>query len=302
MKNTDDVNVLGKIALVTGAARGIGRACALALAEAGADIALGLRDERSDNGLAKEIKALGRKALPLQMNVSKMNEILMEESEKLKRIVEARMKLRSRFEEKIKLTPSVSDDRPIGSGKTNRHGMPSLPVGQIITHKWPVLDLNVQPVISLDSWRLVVDGDVENPLQLTWKEFLDLPQTEDTSDFHCVTAWSKLDIHWRGLRFLDLAALVRPKETATHILCYGYDGYTTNVSLEEALKPDVLLAHTVEGGPLPKEHGGPVRMITPQLYAWKGSKWINRIEFLAENKLGFWGRKRLFQYSLSLEK
>ena len=75
MRNSDDVNVHGKIALVTGAARGIGRACALALAEAGADIALGLRDIKADDGVAKEIEAMGRKALPLQMNVSKMDEI-----------------------------------------------------------------------------------------------------------------------------------------------------------------------------------------------------------------------------------
>jgi NAD(P)-dependent dehydrogenase (short-subunit alcohol dehydrogenase family) len=75
MKNSDDVNVRGKIVLVTGAARGIGRACALALAEAGADIALGLRDLNADSGVIKEIEALGRKALPLQMNVSKMDEI-----------------------------------------------------------------------------------------------------------------------------------------------------------------------------------------------------------------------------------
>jgi NAD(P)-dependent dehydrogenase (short-subunit alcohol dehydrogenase family) len=75
MKNSNDVRVDGKIALVTGAARGLGRACALALAEAGADIALGLRDVNADSGLVKEIKALGRKALPLQLDVSKMNDI-----------------------------------------------------------------------------------------------------------------------------------------------------------------------------------------------------------------------------------
>ena len=71
-------------------------------------------------------------------------------------------------------------------------------------------------------------------------------------------------------------------------MCYGYDTYPTNVAIEEALKPDVLLAHTVYGMPLEKEHGGPCRMITPQLYAWKGSKWIKRIEFLKANKRGFW--------------
>jgi DMSO/TMAO reductase YedYZ molybdopterin-dependent catalytic subunit len=215
----------------------------------------------------------------------------MEESEKLNRVVEARMKLKARFEEKIQGTPSVADNKPLGSGPINRHGMPTVPVGQTITKKWPVLDLGKQPAISLNEWQLVVDGEVENPVRLNWIEFMTLPQTEDISDFHCVTTWSKLNIPWKGVRFLDIAALVQPKETATHILCYGSDDYTTNVSLEEALKPDVLLAHTAEGKPLPKEHGGPVRMITPQLYAWKGSKWINRIEFLNGNKLGFWEKR-----------
>ena len=212
----------------------------------------------------------------------------MEDSEKLDRIIEARMKLKARFEDKMKLTPSVSDEAPRGSGKINRHGMPTIPIGQTKTIKWPVLDLGIHPDIKTERWKLTIDGAVEHPLQLNWKEFLDLPQTKDTSDFHCVTTWSKLDMQWKGVSLLDLAAIVQPKENATHIMCYGYDNYTTNISLEEALKPDVLLVHTFEGQPLAKEHGGPARMITPQLYAWKGSKWINRIEFLTENKLGFW--------------
>ena len=208
--------------------------------------------------------------------------------EKLDKIIEARMKLKARFEEKMKSTPSISDDKPKGTGEINRHGMPQLPVGQTKTVKWPVLDLGYHPNIPLDKWRLTIDGEVENPIVLSWEDLMNLPQVEDTSDFHCVTTWSKMDMEWRGIRLMDLAALAQPKETATHILCYGYDTYTTNVSLEEALKPDVLLAHTVEGKPLPLEHGGPLRMITPQLYAWKGSKWIKRIEFLPKNKKGFW--------------
>ncbi|PZR40266.1 MAG: oxidoreductase [Azospira oryzae] len=212
----------------------------------------------------------------------------MDEPEKLDRIVEARMKLKARFEEKMRSTPSVADSKPMGKGSPNRHGMPVTPVGQTLTLKWPVLDLGVHPELPLDKWRLVIDGAVEHPLRLTWNDFMALPQTEDTSDFHCVTTWSKLNMPWKGVRLMDLAALVHPKETATHIMCYGYDTYTTNISLEEALKPDVLLVHTFEDKPLPKEHGGPVRMITPQLYAWKGSKWIKRIEFLTQNKLGFW--------------
>jgi DMSO/TMAO reductase YedYZ molybdopterin-dependent catalytic subunit len=208
--------------------------------------------------------------------------------DKLDRIIDARMKLKARFEEKIKNTPSIADEKPMGKGPLNRHGMPQLPIGQTRTEKWPVLDLGYHPEVSLDRWRLIIDGEVENPVTLTWADFMALPQTEDTSDFHCVTTWSKMDMPWKGVRLLDLAALVQVKDTATHLLCYGYDTYTTNVSIEEALKPDVLLAHTVYDEPLALEHGGPVRMITPQLYAWKGSKWIKRIKFLPQNELGFW--------------
>jgi len=209
-------------------------------------------------------------------------------SDKLDRIVEARMKLKARFAEKMQQTPSVADDKPMGKGPANRHGMPQLPIGQHLTQKWPVLDLGYHPDMPLHQWRLIIDGEVENPVTLNWDAFMALPQTEDTSDFHCVTTWSKLDMHWKGVRLMDLAALVQPKETATHIMCYGYDAYTTNIALEEALKPDVLLAHTVDGQPLPLEHGGLVRVITPQLYAWKGAKWIKRIEFMSANRLGFW--------------
>lgn len=182
----------------------------------------------------------------------------------------------------------MSDTKPMGTGEINRHGMPQLPVGQIKTVKWPVLDLGFKPDISHQKWKLTIDGEVENPVTLSWEDFMNLPQTEDVSDFHCVTTWSRMDVPWVGVRLADLAALVIPKSTATHILCYGYDKYTTNVSLVEALKDDVLLVHTADNKPLEKDHGGPVRMITPQLYAWKGSKWINRIEFLPYNKLGFW--------------
>src|SRR5688572_4310219 len=118
----------------------------------------------------------------------------MEESQKLKRIVEARMKLKNRFETKMSATPSMSDDKPMGKGKPNRHGMPLIPVGQVITKKWPVLDLGIQPSISLQEWSLRIEGAVENPLELNWPDFMGLPQTEDVSDFHCVTTWSRLDM------------------------------------------------------------------------------------------------------------
>jgi DMSO/TMAO reductase YedYZ molybdopterin-dependent catalytic subunit len=178
--------------------------------------------------------------------------------------------------------------QPEGSGAANRHGMPAVPVGQHLVRNWPVLDLGEQPEISLDTWKLEVGGLVENPVTLDWQQFMALPQVEDVSDFHCVTTWSKLDVEWKGVAFTTVAALARPRADATHVMVHGYDGYTTNLPLEEALKDDVLLVHTAEGKPLPREHGGPVRMITPQLYAWKGSKWIKRIEFLTHDRPGFW--------------
>ena len=208
--------------------------------------------------------------------------------QRVRRIVEARQKLRERFLEKMRTTPSASDPRPQGSGAPNRHGMPRLPPGQRETEGFPVLDLGVKPEISLEQWRLRVDVAVEEPATLGWAQFNALPQVEDTSDFHCVTTWSKLDVQWKGVQFSTLAALVRPLPGATHVLLSAYDGYTTNLPLEEALKDDVLLAHRFDGKPLSREHGGPLRMVTPQLYAWKGAKWINRIEFLTQDRLGFW--------------
>jgi DMSO/TMAO reductase YedYZ molybdopterin-dependent catalytic subunit len=184
---------------------------------------------------------------------------------------------------------------PQGTGSRNRHGMPKLPVGQHEVKNWPVLDLGEQPEIDLSRWKLEVGGSVENPFTLDWNAFMSLPQLEDVSDFHCVTSWSRFDNHWRGVRFRTIAELAVPRDEARFVLCTGYDfapgtfiPYTTNLPLDRAVDDDVLLVHTWEGRPLPHEHGGPCRMITPKLYAWKGTKWIRKIEFLAFDQKGFW--------------
>ncbi|HYZ89216.1 MAG TPA: sulfite oxidase-like oxidoreductase [Myxococcales bacterium] len=208
--------------------------------------------------------------------------------EKEARIVDARMRLRERFLERMRRTPAASDEQPQGHGPPNQHGMPKLPVGQTVTTGWPVLDLGRVPNVPLSKWELLVDGAVEQPVRLSWKDFEALPQVNDVSDFHCVTTWSKLDVPWEGVQLSTVIALARPIAEASHVLFYAYDGYTTNLPLEEALKDDVLLVHTAEGKPLPVEHGGPVRVITPQLYAWKGAKWVRRIELLTRDKPGYW--------------
>ncbi len=206
-------------------------------------------------------------------------------NDKTARIIEARLKLRERFIAK----PAVqATERPLGSGAPNRHGMPKLPVGQTLTQGWPVLDLGQHPRITTDHWSLTVDGEVNKPQRLSWADFLALPQVEDVSDFHCVTGWSKMDVRWIGVPMSTLLALADPVATATHIVTHAYDTYTTNLAIAEAVKDDVLLVHTANGEPLPLEHGGPVRAITPQLYAWKGAKWINRIEVVIGDQPGFW--------------
>ncbi len=212
----------------------------------------------------------------------------MASDDKLERVVQARMKLRARFQAESHATPSMADPNPQGVGPLNRHGMPQLPVGQVVTKKWPVLDLGAQPQVALERWKLVIDGACARPLELDWRAFNALEQTDDVSDFHCVTTWSRFDVPWRGVRVADVIADVEPRDDARFVMFHGYDGYTTNVPLAEAIKADVLLVHTADHKPLALEHGGPVRVITPQLYAWKGAKWVSRIELMTSDKRGFW--------------
>jgi DMSO/TMAO reductase YedYZ molybdopterin-dependent catalytic subunit len=185
-----------------------------------------------------------------------------------------------------------------GGGLENRHGKPQIPVGQNIVEKWPVLDLGHQPEITPEHWELELAGECENPQVLSWQDLMDLPQVEEASDFHCVTTWSLLDSVWRGVRFQEIAALAAPTASVEHVLVTGYDQdpmsgipYTTNLRLADAVAPDVLLVHQWQGEALPRKHGGPVRMITPRLYAWKGAKWVRKIEFLTREELGFWEKR-----------
>ena len=163
-----------------------------------------------------------------------------------------------------------------------------LPPGQKLTGGFPVLDLGVQPGIPLPEWRLKIDGVVENPLRYSWEEFNALPQVEDVSDFHCVTTWSKFDCRWGGVAFTTIYELVRPGPEARFVYFTSFDGYSTNVALEKCLDEDVLVATTFNGEPVPREHGGPARVIIPKLYAWKGAKFVSGITFLAEDKHGYW--------------
>ena len=163
-----------------------------------------------------------------------------------------------------------------------------LPPGQRQVHNFPVLDLGLQPEIPREKWELKIHGHVEHPVTLNWEQFLALPQFRDVSDFHCVTTWSQFDMEFEGVAFFTIAELVQPKSDATHVFFKSHDGYSTNNPLAACLDDDVLIAHKWNGLPLPKEHGGPARVIIPKRYAWKGAKFIREIVFLDRDILGFW--------------
>ncbi|MBU0725494.1 MAG: sulfite oxidase-like oxidoreductase [Alphaproteobacteria bacterium] len=163
-----------------------------------------------------------------------------------------------------------------------------LPPGQREVKNWPVLDLGVQPVVTPKEWQLTVGGMVENPLTWSWTELMDQPVFQDTSDMHCVTAWSRYDNRWEGVSARHLLSLARPKPEAKFVILKSYDGYTTNVPLSAFDDEDVLLATKWEGKAITREHGGPVRLILPKLYLWKSAKWLRNIWFTDKDTPGFW--------------
>ena len=169
---------------------------------------------------------------------------------------------------------------------TGKSGIDRLPPGQRQVTTWPILDLGIRHEVSLDQWELKISGKVENPVTLNWEQFMALPQFEDVSDFHCVTTWSQYDMRFKGVAFFTLAELVKPKPEAAHVYFKSYDGYSTNNALEVCMDDDVMIAHSWNGQPLTKEHGGPARVIIPKRYAWKGAKFIREIIFLDRDLLG----------------
>jgi len=174
------------------------------------------------------------------------------------------------------------------TGRITRPEDQRLPPGQHLTKDWPVLDLGVVPPVSRERWRLDVYGAIENPVFWTFAEFTAQKQAQFTSDIHCVTTWSRYDNEWEGLATRELLAACQPREDARFVVLHSYDGYTTNLALDDFAAEDALLAHSWSGQPLTEEHGGPVRLVVPHLYFWKSAKWLQRIEFREDDKPGYW--------------
>jgi DMSO/TMAO reductase YedYZ molybdopterin-dependent catalytic subunit len=164
-----------------------------------------------------------------------------------------------------------------------------IPPGQTRTRKWPVLDAHGTPEIDLATWRFEVDGLCEHPQSWSLDEFMQLPAVKVYADFHCVTRWSRLDNVWGGVSAREFAKVVGLRPEAKFVVAFGYDnGWTTNLPIEYFLNEDSLFAWSHDGQPIPPDHGGPVRLIVPQLYAWKSAKWVKGVRFLETDEPGFW--------------
>ncbi|MGF1494372.1 MAG: sulfite oxidase-like oxidoreductase [Microcoleaceae cyanobacterium] len=164
-----------------------------------------------------------------------------------------------------------------------------IPPGQYLAKGFPVLTYGDTPQVDRETWEFKVWGLV-TPKSFSWSDFMALPQQEFTADFHCVTHWSKLEVKWRGVRVMDFLQQLEIDPKAVHVMEHCYGGYTTNIALEDLQRQENFFAHTLFDEPLPSDHGGPMRLVVPHLYAWKSAKWVNGLEFLDQEALGFWER------------
>lgn len=165
-----------------------------------------------------------------------------------------------------------------------------VPPGQYLTEKWPVLHYGTVPRFEPKTWDFRVFGKVEKELKLNWEEFQKLDQTLVQADMHCVTTWSRLDQKWEGIPFAKIIELAKPTSDAHFVIAHSEYGFTANIPIEFCLRDDCLIALRANGEPLTPEHGSPIRLVVPRLYAWKSAKWLRGIEFSEHDKPGFWER------------
>ena len=183
----------------------------------------------------------------------------------------------------MKTNPNPSDNR--------------VPPGQVVTEKFPVLHYGPVPHYrDMIEWDLRLFGLVEEEVRLTYDEFMALPRREVHNDIHCVTGWSKLGNVWEGVPVSVLMGRVKLKPEAKFVMLHAEYGYTTNLPLGDFMRDTSILAVKHNGEPLTPEHGYPVRMVVPHLYFWKSAKWLRGIEFMAEDRPGFWERNGYHMY------
>ena len=161
-----------------------------------------------------------------------------------------------------------------------------LPPGQHFVDGFPVLSAGPTPRVELSEWTFSLLGEIDEPRRWTWEELRALPTEDVTCDIHCVTSWSKLDTHWKGVSVDTLLEGVESE--AEHVLALCDGGYTTNLPLEEVTGGKAWVVWEYDGEPLEPEHGGPARLLVPHLYFWKSAKWVRGLALRLDDQMGFW--------------
>jgi DMSO/TMAO reductase YedYZ molybdopterin-dependent catalytic subunit len=172
-----------------------------------------------------------------------------------------------------------------------------LPPNQVVTDRllrWGIDHpgiTSISPQLKRETCTLAIDGEVDNPVKLSWSDFMKLPKTVSTSDFHCVEGWSVLDCKWEGIHIREIEKLVKPRDIAIAVTFECADSYTTSLFREELYGDDVLLAYKLNGEVLKEGYGFPVRLVVPNKYAYKSALWVLHLEFTRGKELGFWERR-----------
>lgn len=171
-----------------------------------------------------------------------------------------------------------------------------LPPGQYLTDRFPVLHVGDVPTYAPGEWNMTIGGLVESPFTLDLEELTSLQSVTLTTDIHCVTKWSKFDTSWTGVRVADLFERAGVKPEATHVMGHAEFGYTANVPLQDLMRPESMVVYAYEGEPIEPIHGGPVRLLVPNLYFWKSPKWLRGLELVSGDRPGFWERNGYHMY------
>ena len=180
----------------------------------------------------------------------------------------------------------MSDTPLITSPDTQRPNR--VPPRQALTRKWPVLHAGTTPAFDRAHWTFHVFGLVERPWQCTYDEFLALPRVRVHADMHCVTRWSKLDNVWEGVSTRTVLSKVQVKPEAKFVMVHCEYGFSTNLPVDDFFAEDCLFAMRHNGADLTPDHGYPLRLVVPRLYAWKSAKWVRGVEFMEEDRPGYW--------------
>ena len=163
-----------------------------------------------------------------------------------------------------------------------------LPPGQYLENRFPVLSAEPTPDINLLDWKLSFSYNNEILAEIDWNSLIKIESTELTKDIHCVTRWTKFDMNWRGVSVQNIIKSLDLEVPSDWVMIGSSTGYTTNLPTEDLLRELTLIAYEYEKKPITPEHGGPIRLLVPHLYFWKSAKWVSSINFIDEDKPGFW--------------